>query len=169
MLVDADEVFHGSYALARYSRSPQNGHLCQPQHCRATSRLCQCHSIVCTGRAVSVRAQGFVCAPSRSPNDLCVRSSLSFDLALVGTGFAYAVERRAAQAAAVSRLLGEVRDLRRSGVASLDLCSVAAGWLDGYYEVGLKRWDWAAGVLVAEEAPSKATPTLQGIYGWRNR
>ena len=74
------------------------------------------------------------------------------DLALVGTGFAYDVGRRSAQAAAVARLLGEVRDLRRSGVASLDLCAVAAGWLDGYYEVGINRWDWAAGALVAEEA-----------------
>ena len=95
-----------------------------------------------------------------------LRTSTSdrLDLALVGTGFAYAVERRAAQAAAVSRLLREVRDLRRSGVASLDLCSVAAGWLDGYYEVGLKRWDWAAGALVAEEAGAAVRlPTADGL------
>lgn len=74
------------------------------------------------------------------------------DLALVGTGFAYDVERRRGQAAATGRLLGRVRDIRRSGAASLDLCAVAAGWLDAYYEVGLKRWDWAAGALIAQEA-----------------
>ncbi|MEU6127937.1 inositol monophosphatase family protein [Saccharopolyspora sp. NPDC047091] len=74
------------------------------------------------------------------------------DLALVGTGFAYEVERRRGQAAATGRLLGRVRDIRRSGAASLDLCAVAAGWLDAYYEVGLKRWDWAAGALIAQEA-----------------
>lgn len=77
------------------------------------------------------------------------------DLALVGTGFSYSAERRSAQAAAVGRLLGEVRDIRRSGAASLDLCAVAAGWLDGYYEHGLKRWDWAAGALIATEAGAR--------------
>lgn len=74
------------------------------------------------------------------------------DLALIGTGFAYSLPRRTAQAEVVGRLLGQVRDLRRSGAASLDLCAVAAGWIDGYYEVGLKRWDWAAGALIASEA-----------------
>ncbi|MFD0919835.1 inositol monophosphatase family protein [Saccharopolyspora rosea] len=74
------------------------------------------------------------------------------DLALVGTGFAYDVRRRTAQARVVGQLLGEVRDIRRSGAASLDLCAVAAGWLDGYFEVGLNRWDWAAGALIAAEA-----------------
>ncbi|MFB9567895.1 inositol monophosphatase family protein [Saccharopolyspora hordei] len=74
------------------------------------------------------------------------------DLSLVATGFAYDVERRRAQATVVGRMLGQVRDIRRAGVASLDLCAVAAGWLDGMYEVGLNRWDWAAGALVAGEA-----------------
>ncbi|WP_245775797.1 inositol monophosphatase family protein [Saccharopolyspora flava] len=74
------------------------------------------------------------------------------DLALVGTGFAYDVRRRTAQARVVGDLLGQVRDIRRAGAASLDLCAVAAGWLDATYEVGLNRWDWAAGALVAEEA-----------------
>ncbi|WP_433872077.1 inositol monophosphatase family protein [Saccharopolyspora sp. CA-218241] len=83
---------------------------------------------------------------------LRVTGAQRLDLALIGTGFAYAAERRSAQAAVVARLLGQVRDLRRSGVASLDLCAVAAGWLDGFYEVGLNRWDWAAGALVAAEA-----------------
>ncbi|GAB2681702.1 inositol monophosphatase family protein [Saccharopolyspora gloriosae] len=83
---------------------------------------------------------------------LRVSGAERLDLALVGTGFAYDVDRRRAQASATGRLLGQVRDIRRSGAASLDLCAVAAGWLDAYYEVGLKRWDWAAGALVAQEA-----------------
>jgi myo-inositol-1(or 4)-monophosphatase len=45
-----------------------------------------------------------------------------------------------------------VRDLRRPGASSLDLCAVAAGWVDAYVEHGLHRWDWAAGALIAEEA-----------------
>ncbi|WP_084628506.1 inositol monophosphatase family protein [Amycolatopsis nigrescens] len=74
------------------------------------------------------------------------------ELTLVGTGFAYQTQRRKRQARFAAGLLGHVRDLRRPGSASLDLCSVAAGWLDAYVEHGLGRWDWAAGALVAAEA-----------------
>jgi myo-inositol-1(or 4)-monophosphatase len=74
------------------------------------------------------------------------------DLALIGTGFAYERARRIRQADAVAALLRSVRDIRRGGSAALELCAVAAGWLDAYWEHGLKRWDWAAGALVAEEA-----------------
>jgi myo-inositol-1(or 4)-monophosphatase len=72
--------------------------------------------------------------------------------ALVGTGFSYDARRRAHQAAVVAALLPEVRDIRRFGAASLDLCAVAAGRLDAYYERGLQPWDSAAGALVAVEA-----------------
>ncbi|GAA0541035.1 inositol monophosphatase [Saccharopolyspora subtropica] len=83
---------------------------------------------------------------------LRVSAAGRLDLALIGTGFSYSVQRRSAQAAVVSRLMSQVRDIRRAGVASLDLCAVAAGWLDGVFEVGLNRWDWAAGALIAAEA-----------------
>ncbi|MET0703283.1 MAG: inositol monophosphatase family protein [Mycobacterium sp.] len=73
-------------------------------------------------------------------------------MALLGTGFGYAPARRTAQAALLARLIPEVRDVRRIGSAALDLCMVGAGRLDAYYEHGLNRWDWAAGVLVAAEA-----------------
>lgn len=72
--------------------------------------------------------------------------------ALIATGFAYRAERRARQAAMVTALLPRVRDVRRAGSAALDLCAVASGWVDGYAEHGLHRWDWAAGALIAEEA-----------------
>jgi len=72
--------------------------------------------------------------------------------ALVGTGFGYTPQRRAAQARVLSQVLPRVRDIRRAGVASLDLCAVGSGWLDAYYERGLKPWDHAAGALVAAEA-----------------
>lgn len=74
------------------------------------------------------------------------------EMSLVATGFGYRAERRQRQAAAVAEMLFRVRDIRRAGSASLDLCSVAAGWVDGYVEQGLHRWDWAAGALIAEEA-----------------
>lgn len=93
---------------------------------------------------------------------LTVSGAQRLDLALVGTGFAYDQQRRSAQAAATARLLGEVRDIRRSGAASLDLCAVAAGWLDAYFEVGLKRWDWAAGALIAQEAGARLRLPQEG-------
>ncbi|WP_133853607.1 inositol monophosphatase family protein [Labedaea rhizosphaerae] len=83
---------------------------------------------------------------------LHVSAARRLELSLVATGFGYRAERRARQAAAVAKLLPEVRDIRRAGAASLDLCAVAAGWVDGYCEHGLNRWDWAAGALIAEEA-----------------
>ncbi|MDR3659754.1 MAG: inositol monophosphatase family protein [Mycobacterium sp.] len=73
-------------------------------------------------------------------------------MALVGTGFAYGRDRRRVQAAAVAELLAEVRDIRRVGSCALDLCMVAAGRLDAYFESGVHVWDWAAGALVAAEA-----------------
>ena len=73
-------------------------------------------------------------------------------MALLGTGFGYAPGRRAAQAELLARILPEVRDVRRMGSAALDLCLVAAGRLDVYYEHGLQVWDWAAGALIAAEA-----------------
>jgi myo-inositol-1(or 4)-monophosphatase len=77
--------------------------------------------------------------------------------ALVGTGFGYTTARRRRQAAVVAALLPQVRDIRRAGVASLDLCSLAAGRLDAYYERGLKPWDMAAGALVAAEAGARVS------------
>jgi len=74
------------------------------------------------------------------------------DTALIATGFGYRAERRASQAAVVAQVLPLVRDIRRCGAASLDLCEVACGRLDGYYEQGLQRWDLAAGGLIVREA-----------------
>ena len=57
----------------------------------------------------------------------------------------------------MAQLIERIADIRRIGSASLDLCGVAAGRLDGYYEVGLNPWDWAAGLLVAREAGAAAS------------
>jgi myo-inositol-1(or 4)-monophosphatase len=72
--------------------------------------------------------------------------------ALIGTGFGYVTERRAAQAEVVRSVLPRVRDIRRGGSAAIDLCDLACGRLDGYYERGLNPWDYAAGELIAREA-----------------
>ncbi|PRB16105.1 inositol monophosphatase family protein [Microbacterium sp. MYb62] len=72
--------------------------------------------------------------------------------ALLGTGFGYDPATHAGDLAAVSRVMPIARDLRRMGAAALDLASVAAGRLDGYFERGLRPWDHAAGALLVEEA-----------------
>ncbi len=72
--------------------------------------------------------------------------------ALVATGFSYEPDRRRRQATVLTLLLPEVRDIRRMGAASVDLCSVACGRVDAYYERGLQPWDHAAGALIAREA-----------------
>lgn len=76
--------------------------------------------------------------------------------AVLGTGFGYDRDRRARQAALTARLLPQIADIRRLGSAALDICAVAAGRLDGYFEVGLNPWDHAAAVLIAREAGALA-------------
>ncbi len=77
--------------------------------------------------------------------------------ALVATGFSYSPERRAEQAAVLPYLLPAVRDIRRFGSAALDLCWVAGGRFDAFYESGLNDWDSAAGSLICEEAGGEVT------------
>jgi myo-inositol-1(or 4)-monophosphatase len=72
--------------------------------------------------------------------------------ALVGTGFGYDAGRREVQGEVVAALLPHVRDIRRGGSAAVDLCSVAAGRMDAFFERGLNYWDYAAGGLIAREA-----------------
>jgi myo-inositol-1(or 4)-monophosphatase len=79
-------------------------------------------------------------------------SGVPLDRALVGTGFGYDPGRRQVQGEVVAALLPHVRGIRRGGSAAVDLCSVAAGRLDAFYERGLNYWDFAAGGLIAREA-----------------
>ena len=79
-------------------------------------------------------------------------SGVPLDRALVGTGFGYDPGRRQVQGEVIAALLPHIRDIRRGGSAAVDLCSVAAGRLDAFYERGLNYWDFAAGGLIAREA-----------------
>ena len=72
--------------------------------------------------------------------------------ALVATGFSYLVDRRREQGRRFAEIIPKIRDVRRFGAASTDLCHVAAGRLDVFYERWLGPWDWAAGELIAREA-----------------
>ena len=106
-----------------------------------------------TGEVFSA-ARGHGAVVTRDGTRTALRCNVIDELpmALVATGFAYARERRRQQAGAVAELLAEVRDIRRVGSCALDLCMVAAGRLDAYFESGVHVWDWAAAALVAEEA-----------------
>lgn len=75
----------------------------------------------------------------------------------MATGFAYDAALRVRQGAAVGRLVGRVRDIRRLGSAALDLCLLAEGSVDAYYERGTNEWDTAAGALIAREAGAVVT------------
>ncbi len=73
-------------------------------------------------------------------------------LSLIGTGFSSHSHIRRIQAGIATSVLPRIRDYRRFGSAALDLCAVACGRIDGYYETGLNVWDYAAGALLVEEA-----------------
>jgi myo-inositol-1(or 4)-monophosphatase len=102
-----------------------------------------------TGRLWSAAAGAGATCDGRP---LRVSGATELSLSLLGTGFSYRAERRARQVRMVGGLLPHVRDVRRAGAASLDLCAVAAGWVDAYLEHGCNWWDWAAAALIAQEA-----------------
>lgn len=88
-----------------------------------------------------------------------VAEAVELSQALVATGFAYDSVVRSQQGRLVAGLLPLVRDIRRLGTASLDLCYVAAGRTNAYYERNLSPWDHAAGALIAREAGA----TVKGL------
>jgi myo-inositol-1(or 4)-monophosphatase len=83
---------------------------------------------------------------------LQVRPATDITRSLVATGFGYQPERRRRQAHALMTILPEIADIRRMGSAATDLCGVALGRVDAYYETDLNEWDLAAGALIAAEA-----------------
>lgn len=125
------------------------------------------------GWAVSVAAQldgatvaGCVYAPSLSRlwnaalgngallngRKISCNDPVEFDQALIGTGFSYSASERGIQGEFIKELLPRVRDIRRMGAAAVDLCYVASGSIDGYFETGLHPWDLAAGELIVRES-----------------
>jgi myo-inositol-1(or 4)-monophosphatase len=83
--------------------------------------------------------------------------------ALIGTGFSYDSDRRRQQATVLVQVLPLIRDIRRLGAAAVDLCLVASGRLDGFYERGLAPWDKEAGILIATEAGALVEDRPSGL------
>lgn len=110
---------------------------------------------------VATQGRGARLHDKHGVHDLRVNDPVTLEQALVATGFGYRVERRVAQARVVEQVVPRVRDIRRGGACSVDLCSVAAGRVDAYYERGPMAWDLAAGGLVATEAGAR----LEGLHG----
>jgi myo-inositol-1(or 4)-monophosphatase len=96
-----------------------------------------------------------------SPVRLACNTGVPLGQALVATGFGYAAGRRLVQAEVLRAVLPRVRDIRRGGSAAVDLCSVASGTVDAYYERGVNLWDIAAGALIAAEAGA----SVIGLHG----
>jgi myo-inositol-1(or 4)-monophosphatase len=105
-------------------------------------------------RFTAVAGQGAWLHRDGKPAAIALRcnSGVALGQALVGTGFGYDSGRRRVQGEVVAALLPHIRDIRRGGSAAVDLCSVAAGRMDAFFERGLNYWDYAAGGLIAREA-----------------
>lgn len=94
---------------------------------------------------------------TRDGDPISVSTKADLETALVGIGFSYDADQRVRQAEQLREILPVVRDVRRMGGAALDLCSVACGRLDAYFERGLSPWDSAAGGLISSEAGADVT------------
>ncbi len=111
----------------------------------------------------AVRGEGafLLTGSAGSPRRLRCTQVTDLGQALVATGFGYDARRRAAQARVLPDLLPRVRDVRRLGAGALDLCAVACGRVDAYFEQGLSPWDLSAGGLIAREAGVR----VEGLRG----
>jgi myo-inositol-1(or 4)-monophosphatase len=90
--------------------------------------------------------------PLRDGEIITASGCESLNRALVGTGFGYDPEVRALQAQVATAVIPRARDIRRAGVAAIDMCLCASSGLDAYYERGVKAWDIAAGTLICQRA-----------------
>ena len=78
----------------------------------------------------------------------------------MATGFGYDAKMRVREAETLGRLIDRIADIRRSGSAAMDLCAVACGEVDAYYELHLAPWDTAAGAVIVEAAGAVLTVAL---------
>lgn len=114
---------------------------------------------------VGVSGVGAYCVTGESLEKLIVRESSEIESAIIATGFGYSSVRRGLQAEVVSLLLPQIADIRRSGCAVVDLCWLASGFIDGYFEIGLNPWDYAAGALIVALAGGRVEAPIDGDLG----
>ena len=108
---------------------------------------------------------GSFCITGASIEPLKVRESKDLASALLSTGFGYSSTRRRLQSEVLTEVLPKVADVRRSGCAVVDLCWLASGFFDAYYETGLNPWDYAAGALIVALAGGRVVAPIDGDFG----
>ena len=101
---------------------------------------------------------------TRNGEPIRVSATNTLERSLLVTGFSYDLDQRARQAATWRYLLTRVQAIRQLGSAALNLCYVAAGRLDGYWERGISPWDVAAGALIVMEAGGTVTDMAGGPF-----
>ena len=84
--------------------------------------------------------------------------------AMLATGFPYNPETASDNIEVFARMMHRCRAIRRPGAAALDLCYVACGRLDGFWELKLNAWDVAAGVLIVQEAGGRVSGPNGEVY-----
>lgn len=114
---------------------------------------------------VGIAGVGSYCVSGEVLEELAVRSGSELESALVATGFGYSSVRRALQAEVVACLIPQIADIRRSGCAVVDLCWLASGYIDAYFEIGLNPWDYSAGVLIVELAGGRIEAPVEQDLG----
>lgn len=101
----------------------------------------------------------------RNGRPIRVSNTDRMERALIATGFPYDIRERIDETVArLGRVIAASQGLRRAGSAALDLCYIACGRFDGYFEENLKPWDTAAGVVIVNEAGGKITTFDGGDY-----
>ncbi len=88
----------------------------------------------------------------RDGHRVALSSADRLEAAVLATGFGYEPAKRVAEARRLQEIIGRVADIRRGGSAAMDLCAVATGEVDAYYELHLAPWDVAAGRVIVEAA-----------------
>lgn len=114
---------------------------------------------------VGIAGVGSFCVSAESLQVLKVRRGSQLKDALLSTGFGYSPVRRGLQAEVVASMLPQIADIRRSGCAVVDLCWLASGFTDGYFEVGLNPWDYAAGALIVSLAGGRVEAPIDNDLG----
>ncbi|OUM97395.1 MAG: hypothetical protein A9Z00_10040 [Thermobacillus sp. ZCTH02-B1] len=98
-----------------------------------------------------------------------VSEAVRMEQTIIGFGLPYNRARARVMFRAAEKVFATCQDMKRKGSAALDLCHVAAGRLDGFFEVDLHVWDFAAGCIILEEAGGRVTDWLGRAIGPRDR
>lgn len=114
---------------------------------------------------VGIAGVGSFCVSGETLEQLRVRLGSQVSSAVLSTGFGYSSVRRGLQANVVASVLPQIGDIRRSGCAVVDFCWLASGFTDGYFEIGLNPWDYAAGVLIVELAGGRVKAPIDNDLG----